>query len=187
MGIEKSKVSAEAIAAAQSRAQAAVANRGSGELDLSQITQTAPRGENEDEIPAMFYEPEQEMTDEEMKEADPDGYLSIPEQVMKEVSLATWPTPLAALKEAALVIAICLSTAFLVIQWDEFLRNFYTGLGFIPRPEDVMSGSENMVLPEGWTNGMNEADFMNFQDEVAKGASAAASSFKSAPTGFPEL
>jgi preprotein translocase subunit SecE len=165
LGIEKSKVTPEMIQAAQEQAKAQLNNGGSGVLDLSQISQTAPRGQDDD-TPAMFYEPSDDMSDEEMIEADPDGQMSIPDQFMKEMSEATWPTPTAAVKEVFLLVVIVLVTAGLIIGWDDFLRGFYTNLGFIPRPEDIQSGGENMVLPDGWTSNMSEDDFMNFQDEV---------------------
>lgn len=149
-------------------------------LDLSQITDTAPRGEDEN-IPAMFYEPENDMTEQEMIDADPDGQMKLPDQFLKEIKEATWPTPVAALKEVALLLFVVVFTAFLIIEWDVLLRETYTNFGFIPRAEDIAQGSENMVLPDGWTNGMSEDDFMNFQDEVGKAASTAGSA------AFPDL
>jgi preprotein translocase subunit SecE len=169
LGIEKSKVTQEMIQQAQEQAKAQLANGGSGILDLSQISSTSPRGKDDD-TPAMFYEPSDDMSDEEMIEADPDGQMSIPDQFMKEMSSATWPTAGAALKEVFLLIVIVCVTAGLIIYWDSFLRTFYTDLGFIPRAEDILSGGENMVLPDGWTNNMNEDDFMNFQNEVGSSA-----------------
>ena len=121
-----------------------------------------------------------------MEKADPDGQLGIAEQAMKEINAASWPTPTAALTRVALLIAIILGTAFAVVNWDNFLREFYTSLGFIPTPEDIMKGSENLALPDGWTNNMSEEDFMKFQDEVGTAASQAASSISSS-SGFPEL
>mmetsp|Transcript_118237 Transcript_118237/g.339197 ORF Transcript_118237/g.339197 Transcript_118237/m.339197 type:complete len:291 (-) Transcript_118237:268-1140(-) len=172
LGIEESKMSQEAIQAAQERAKAGMANQGAGQmLDLSQITQTAPRGKDDD-LPSFLYEPEDEMTEEEMKEADPDGQLSIPQWAAKELSATSWPTPLAALKEVIVLVATIALTAGIIIGWDNVLRNAYTEVGFIPRPEDIMQGAENLVLPEGWTNGMSEDDFMKFQDEVGKVASS---------------
>lgn len=187
LGIEKSKVSIEAIQAAQERAKAGVANQGESfqSLDLSQISQEAPRGED-NSMPAMLYDPAAEMTEEEMIEADPDGQLSFQDQVAKEISSATWPTPLAAFKEVGLLIAVVVLTASLIIGWDNFLRETYTNLGFIPKPEDIMKGSENMVLPDGWTNGMSEDDFMNFQDEVGKEGSKSPS-VSAIKNGYPEL
>lgn len=169
-------MSQEAIKAAEERAQAAVANQGTSQmLDLSQISQTAPRGKDDD-MPSFLYEPEEEMTEEEMKEADPDGQLSIPDWAVKELSATTWPTPLAALKEVIVLVTTIALTAAIIIGWDNVLRNTYTEIGFIPRPEDIMQGAENIVLPEGWTNGMSEDDFMKFQDEVGNAASAMPSS-----------
>lgn len=179
----------EFIQQAQEKAKEQVGNRGGGQalenmLDLTQISQTAPRGQD-DETPAMFYEPGAEMTDEEQKEADPDGQMSIPDQAMKEISLATWPTPFAAVKEVFLLVAIVLATSSIIIFWDNFLREFYTGLGFIPTPEEILSGSENLVLPDGWTSGMSEDDFMKFQDEVATTATTAKTAIGN--SGFPDL
>ncbi len=165
-------MSQDAIQAAQERAKASIANQSSGQmLDLSQITQTAPRGKDDD-MPSFLYEPEDEMTEEEMKEADPDGQLSIPDWAVKELSATSWPTPLAALKEVVVLVATIALTAGIIIGWDNVLRNAYTDAGFIPRPEDIMQGAENLVLPDGWTNGMSEDDFMKFQDEVGTAASS---------------
>ena len=145
-----------------------------GGLDLTQITSTeGPRGEGED-VPAMFYDPSKEMSEEEMKEADPDGQLSIPEQVVKEVSMSEWPTAFGALKEGILVVLLIVGTAALIVNWDAFLREAVMNIGIVPRPEDVMQGSENIALPDGWTNGMSEDDFMNFQDEVGTFSSSPA-------------
>jgi hypothetical protein len=164
LGIEKSTFSAEAIKQAEERAKKGIAD-GPNPLDLSQISSVGPNSEQDDK-PSMFYDVESEMSDEEMKEADPTGQLPIPEQVATEWKGATWPTVGAALKEVALLIAIAVFTGGLIVGWDNLLRDLYTSLDFIPRAEDIMNGSENMVLPEGWTNGMSEEDFMKFQDEV---------------------
>jgi len=190
LGIEEAKMSKEAIQAAQERAQQAAMSRGDGNsemgqmLDLTQISDTAPRGSDAEGILSFFDEPEDEMSEEEMKEADPTGQLSIQDWAMFELNETSWPTPLAALKEVVILVSAIAITALLIVNWDSFLRNTYTGLGIIPRPEDIMSGSENIVLPEGWTNGMNEDDFMKYQDEVGKVASAAKSAASSA---FPDL
>lgn len=154
------------------------------QLDLSQISQESPRGED-DNTPAMFYDPENEMSEEEKIEADPDGQLSLTDQAMKEINAASWPTPGAALREVGLLIFVVVFTAGLIINWDNFLRETYTHFGLIPSAEDIMKGAENLVLPDGWTNGMSEDDFMNFQDEVGK--TAASSSAPAITSGFPEL
>jgi hypothetical protein len=176
------------IQAAQERAKESVANRGQGGdiLDLSQISSTSPRGQD-DETPAMFYDPEKEMSEAEMLEADPDGEMSIQDQVMKEVSESTWPTAGAAFKEVFLLIFIVLATAFGVIQWDTFLRDTYTNLGFIPTKEELAQGTENLVLPEGWTNGMTEDDFMDYQDAVGSSASSASPSVTNLIPKLPAL
>mmetsp|Transcript_118688 Transcript_118688/g.332387 ORF Transcript_118688/g.332387 Transcript_118688/m.332387 type:complete len:303 (-) Transcript_118688:182-1090(-) len=191
LGIEESKLSKDAIKAAEARAQQAALNRGEGGgqlgqmLDLTQISNTAPRGNKDDEDMLSFFdEPEDEMSEEEMKEADPTGQLSLQEWALYELKETSWPTPLAALKEVLVLVSVIAFTATLIVQWDSFLRTMYTDLGMIPRPEDIMQGSENIVLPEGWTNGMSEDDFMKYQDEVGKVASSAVSAASSA---FPDL
>lgn len=149
-------------------------------LDLSQISQTAPRGR--DDLPSMLYDPEDEMSDEEMKEADPDGQLSIQEWATKELALTEWPTPVGALKEVLILVGSVVFTTLLVVYWDAFLRETYTNLGFLPRPEDIGQGTENLVLPDGWTDGMSEDDFMKYQDEVGKAASSISSAASDAFT-----
>lgn len=150
-------------------------------LDLSQITQTKPRGPDDDNIADIFYEPENEMSEEEMKEADPLGQKTLLEQAKAEIAETIWPTPFAALKEVAILVVAIAFTAGLIIGWDNVLRNFYTDIGLIPGPEDLKAGAENMVLPEGWTDGMSEDDFMKFRDEVGKAATAVKDS------AFPDL
>lgn len=187
LGIEKATMSIEAIKQAEERAKQGIANGPSDGLDLSQISRVGPSSEQDDK-PSMLYDPANDMTDEEMKEADPTGQLPIPDQVAIEWAGATWPTVGAALKEVALLVAIVGFTGGLIVGWDNFLRELYTNLNFIPRAEDIMNGSENMVLPEGWTNNMSEEDFMKYQDEVGKAASAAGESVKAGiKTAFPEL
>ena len=185
LGIERSKVSVEAIQAAQERAKQAVENKMSGatQLDLSQITSDGPRGEQDENIPTMFFEPEAEMSEEEMREADPDGQLSFIEQTMKEIKAATWPTPGAVIKEVVLLLVVGALSTVIIINWDNLLREFYTSVGLIPTEEQIMKGTENLVLPDGWTNGMSEDDFMNFREEMT----TSSPSVEQVKKGFPEL
>ena len=64
----------------------------------------------------------------------------------------------------------------LIIGWDNFLRETYTSVGILPKPEEMMSGSENLALPEGWLDGMSEDDVMNFQEERASSSSSSSPS-----------
>lgn len=185
MGIERSTVSVEAIQAAQERAKTAVENQMSGasQLDLTQISGEAPRGEEGENVPAMFFEPEAEMTEEEMIEADPDGQLNFIDQTMKEIKASTWPTPGAVIKEVFILLLVGALSTVILVNWDNFLRDFYTNMGMIPKSEEIMKGTENMVLPDGWTNGMSEEDFMNFREEQ----SSSSPSVDQLKQGFPEL
>ena len=155
-----------------------MANRGAADsfgLDLSQISTDGPSTE-QDNKPSMFFEPEAEMSEEDMKEADPLGYESIPAQVAFEWNEANWPTFGAALKEVVLLVAIVGLSGGLIIGWDNFLRETYTSVGILPKPEEMMSGSENLALPEGWLDGMSEDDVMNFQEERASSSSSSSPS-----------
>jgi hypothetical protein len=179
LGIEKSKVSAEAIAQAEARARAGVASRGGGgsdpyAIDLSQISSVGP-STLQDDRPTMFYEPEQEMSKEDMIEADPTSQLPIIEQAMTELSGATWPTLGAALKEVLLLTFAIFVTGGSIISWDNFLRDTYTKIGLIPSDEAIMQGAENIVLPEGWLNNMSEEDFMNYQKEIGSSSGKSSS------------
>jgi hypothetical protein len=178
LGIEKSKVSAEAIAQAEARARAGVASRGGGDpyaIDLSQISSVGP-STLQDDKPTMFYEPEQEMSKEDMIEADPTSQLPILEQAMTELSGATWPTLGAALREVLLTTFAIFVTGGSIIAWDNFLRDTYTKIGLIPTDEAIMQGAENIVLPEGWLNNMSEEDFMNYQKEIGSKSGGKSSS-----------
>lgn len=194
LGIKKSTVSEQTKKELEQRAKQRAANRLAGGgaaddntfggIDLSQISQTAPRGPD-DNVPSMFYEPEQDMTEEEMKEADPVGQLPIMDQLMDTLNTATWPKPAAAAKDVVILVTTVALSALLLVGWDGFLRDTYTNFQFIPKPEEVTQPKENLVLPDGWTDNMSEEDLLKFQDAAAAMGSAPSSA--PATNGFPDL
>ena len=108
LGLEKSKVSAEYIQRKQQEAMAAGSARAAAEssdifggIDLSQIrSEATPRSSSdsiwaydEGEVPGMFYEPEDDLSEEEQAESDPIGQKPIPEQVVHELQNTKWPSP----------------------------------------------------------------------------------------------
>lgn len=186
LGLEKSKITADAIKAAQERALQAVANRGNPDqfsqiLDLSQISDTK-RLPNGEEIPDMFFEPELEMTEEEIREADPLGEKSWLEQFTEVLKMSEFPTPGDAFKDLIILTVASFVSGFVILGSDYVLREAYTSVGLIPGPEEViMRDAENIALPEEWTNNMSEEDFMKYQDGVGRTSTSAAVKDASVP------
>lgn len=210
MGIEKSVVSEQAQRDMEERAKQRAANRRAGGpgvlggnddiddkkgtvfggVDLSQITTDLARGDTDDNLPSMFFEPESVMSEEEMMEADPVGTMSVVDQLKDTVDSATWPTPQSAVKDVLILISTVLLTTTLVLGWDGFLREAYTDIGIIPRQEETVNAiDQGLKVPESWTNNMSEEDLLNFQESQATSSPSAGSSqsSNSATNGFPDL
>lgn len=122
-------------------------------LDLSQITNDAPRGPDEN-LPAMMYDPAKDMTQEEMEQADPTGLLPWPEQISWVLSKSEFPSALNALGETILLVVTVTVTAVVITQWDEWMRQLAFDFKMVPRPEDVASSMEGMILPGDSVLGM---------------------------------
>jgi hypothetical protein len=178
LGIEKSKVSADYIAERE-RAAFAVGAAGASEdanrfggLDLSQIsTQVKPTTASQwdENVPSMFYDPEDDLTVEEREEVDPVMKKSILQQGLNELQNAKWPTLGSALREVAIMLVVIVVTAALVISWDKLLRYVYTSVGFIPSAEDLRnyaSRFDGLDLPPGWVNNMNDQDVASYSEQV---------------------
>lgn len=199
LGMEKSKVSADYIQKRQQQAVAAGSARAASEnndmfggLDLSQIrTEAAPSrssssvwADEDGEVPSMFYDPDEELAEEERAEVDPIGQKSIPEQFLHELQNVKWPDPGSALREVGLMIIIVAITAALIIGWDKLLREVYTDvLNFIPSKEDMANYAnrfDGLDLPAGWTEKMSEEDIASFADTVG-------SVSRSSGSGMPDL
>ena len=211
MGIEKSKVSADYIAkrqheamsagSAKAAAEAAGGDTMFGGLDLSQISTTRVPSkaatknglwlDKEDEMPSMFYDPEDELSMEERAEVDPIGQKSFVEQGLNELQNAKWPTPMAALREVALMIVIIALTGALIIGWDRVIRILYTDiLHFIPSKEDLanyMNRFDGLELPSGWTDNMNDDDVASFSEKISNTIPTTIDSGSSSTTTLPEL
>jgi hypothetical protein len=162
MGLEKAKLSKQIIQEANQRAKAGERVQG---LDLSQIRGNLPEG-----MPSVLYDPEDEMTDEEKKEVDPVGQMSIVQQFQNELTNAKWPQPMAALKEVAVMFVVVAVTGALIIFWDRFLRDTYTNIGLIPSSDAIKMRFDGLELPEGWTNMMSEDDIANLPQGIREGA-----------------
>lgn len=188
LGLEKSKISADYIQKKQQAAMAAGSARAASEngemfggLDLSKIRNEAPSrnsiwAEDNEEIPSMFFDPDEELTEEERAQVDPVGTKSIPDQFMYEMQQTTWPGPGNALREVGIMIVVVAISAVLIIEWDKLLRFFYTEiLHFIPSTEDMANYANRFAgldLPAGWTDNMNENDIASFSDVVGDAGGA---------------
>jgi len=122
-------------------------------LDLSQITSDAPRGPDEN-LPAMLYDPRKDMTQEEMEQADPTGLLPWQEQISWVLSKSEFPSALSAIGETVLLVVTVTVTALVITQWDELMRQVAFDFKMVPRPEEVASSMEGMIMPGDSVLGM---------------------------------
>lgn len=154
-------------------------------LDLSQISTFKPAsqqrasalwGSDEEELPSMFYDPEDELTEAQRAEIDPMIEKGMIEQALHELKSTKWPDPFSALREVGLMIVVVAVTGALIIGWDKVLRGVYTdGLHFIPSQQDLanyLQRFDGLDLPSGWTDNMNDADISAFTDNVSSNAKA---------------
>ena len=105
----------------------------------------------------LISDPEDELTDEQMKEIDKVGQMSIVDQVKEELNNTRFPSPDATLKQAGLMLVIFLVTAGVILKVDEFLRFQYTDWGFIPKSGEILDYSD-LTLPDGFTDQMTDID-----------------------------
>eukprot|EP01083_Nonionella_stella_P002835 8118_1 len=150
LDMNKSVATQEAIKAATQRAAAGEAAE-TPTVDLSKFSS----GLGED--------PEDELTDEQMKEIDKVGQMSIPDQVVEEFKNTRFPSPDATLKQAILMLVIFIVTAGVILNVDTFLRFQYTDWGFIPKSGEVLDYSD-LALPEGFTDQMTDIDLAGMED-----------------------
>jgi len=169
IGIEKSVVTAKIIEEANARAAAGQSVEG---LDLSQITgslQPPPSASDDEdafELPSMFYKPEEQLTEEQKMEVDKVSTMGLFEQAKDELKYVEWPDLISTIKEVGLVLLLSGVTGWLLINWDLFLRDSYTGFGWIPRPEDIGTQFEGLELPDGWTDMMSEDDLADLPSQA---------------------
>ena len=150
LDMNKSVATQEAIKAATQRAAAGEAAE-TPTVDLSKFSS----GLGED--------PEDELTDEQMRDIDKVGQMSIPDQVVEEFKNTRFPSPDATLKQAILMLVIFIVTAGVILNVDTFLRFQYTDWGFIPKSGEVLDYSD-LALPEGFTDQMTDIDLAGMED-----------------------
>lgn len=189
LGVEKSASTQQYIEEAKQRALNQQQNRQqpSG-LDLSQIStgdeKKAKDGKEEwdESLPNMMYDPADYLSKEEQAEADKVGQLPIWQQAVEEIKASKWPDFGTVVREVALMTAVVALTGVIIINWDSTLRDLYTGLGMIPTPDDIPGQMDDLSLPEGFTNNMNEDDLAKITQEMNKAGKEAGLSSKSLET-----
>ena len=175
MGVEKSAEAQQFFEEAKQRAVERIQNQQQNNLDLSQISTGEEKGSKgakwDENLPTMMYDPADYLTAEEQAEADQVGQLPLWEQFLVEMKASTWPDFGAVLQRLALLTAIIGLSGALIINFDAALRDIYTGLGMIPRPEDIpgqLQDLPDLGLPQGFTNNMNEDDLAKITEEMNK-------------------
>jgi len=143
MNIEKSVATAEAIKQAELRAK----NRAAApdpSLDMSVFEKR------------LLSNPEDELTDEEMAEIDPVGQENFFQQAFSEISQTAFPGPIDVAKTVGFMAIIFCVSAFIILKSDEFLRELYINLGFIPAPGTEFDYDKTLTLPKDWDKDLND-------------------------------
>lgn len=137
-------------------------------LDLSQITNEKPTGPNED-LPAFMYDPADDMTEEEIIEADPKGQLPWYEQGWDVIKNLKTPPFSQAIVDLLILVVTIVFTAGTIYTWDNFMREGAFHYELVPRPEDTMKALSDgdIVLPPE-RGPLTGADMLNQLKESTK-------------------
>lgn len=180
LGIEKSKVSADYIQSRQEKAVQAGAQQDRedqagntfGGVDLSKISNdgSGTTTQWDEDMPTMFFDPDEQLSEDEQKEVDPVMTKNVMEQGLNELTNAKWPTIGAAGREVVLMAAVVAFSGVLIIGADTLLRTLYTDvLKFIPSADELANYAQRfdgLDLPSGWMDNMSENDMASLTDQV---------------------
>jgi hypothetical protein len=121
-------------------------------LDLSQISSDRPIAEGADgALTSMFYEPEDFMTEEQMKEADPLGEKPYWDQFWDVLSRSEFPTFWeATVQVLQLILLIVLSASFTAAS-DRVLKYLYVEAGALKSDQQIQAGYRMRLEQEGLT------------------------------------
>lgn len=131
------QASTGALEEAEKRASMRNAKGSFGGLDLSQVSDGGY------EKLSINYEPEDDMTEEEMRTADPLGFQPWSEQYSYELQESTFPNVSATLSKVALLIVLGVGTGTLIITTDKLVRQFYVDSGLLPSPADIQRAQDS--------------------------------------------
>ena len=137
-------------------------------LDLSQISDAPMKSSKDDNLPAFMYEPENDLTEEQMREADPIGYLPLVEQALVTLKKATFPTFVEATMQVITLVAAILFSVSLFYGYDYAIRLGYQKVGVIPTEEQMERTAEKRAVERAGK--ADEKDMMkglkNFQEDI---------------------
>lgn len=153
LGMEESVVSKQAIEAMKARAaQRAGAGPLADMVDLSQVTYGS---EEKKSVLSIDYNPEDDLTDEQMERADPVGQLNIFEQLSTELKEILFPDVQTILFKVVLLVVLAVTSSTLILTTDHYVRELYEYFGILPTVEDIQAASENSMrlAQELTTNG----------------------------------
>jgi hypothetical protein len=137
-------------------------------LDLSKISDAPGKSSKDDDLPAFMYEPEKDLTEEQMKEADPVGELPFIEQQLVTLKKASFPSFFEATLEVATLIAAILFSVSLFYGYDKAIRIGYQKVGVLPTQEMIVKEQARRAAERA--SKADEKDLMkglkNFQEDV---------------------
>ena len=137
-------------------------------LDLSKISDAPGRTSRDDDLPAFMYDPENDLTDEQMREADPTGELPFFEQQLTVLKKSSFPTFFEATVQVFTLIASIVFSVSLFYGYDKAVRLGYQKAGVLPTEE--MVEKEKIRRAEKRAQKADEKDLMkglkNFQEDV---------------------
>jgi len=99
-------------------------------LDLSKISEGI-------ENLAINFDPEDQLSEEEKREADELGFKPFYEQMLYELGQSTFPDPFNVVLKIILILFLGASTAFTIIKTDSSVMDFYIAQGLLPSSQDV--------------------------------------------------
>lgn len=140
LGMQTSEVNKEAMKAFEQRAKANRGNQKSlfDQLDLDQIDyDTSGLPKKKEQGLSIDYDPEKELTDDEMASADPAGQEGLIEACKEEVKGIKFPTLQSVFGRMAVLIATGILSAAFIISLDGFIKNEFTELGVLPTVDDI--------------------------------------------------
>lgn len=150
-GFEKSLATKQAIEEATRRAMA-------GQKPATPDTMLDLSGFGE-----KFEDGTDELTAEEQAEIDKIANMPLLDQLKEEFANTRFPSMATVLQTAGLMALIFAVSATFILKGDAVIREFYTNLGMIPRPDEVYDFSD-LELPDGF---MEQANLEGNALEVA--------------------
>lgn len=112
-------------------------------VDLSQVTYDSPLSSKNKNLLSIEYNPEDELTDEQMARVDPLSAEPIWTQMLEELKTVVFPDLATALGKVVLLIVLGAGSAVLILSADSLIRQLYESNGILPTIADIEAAKEN--------------------------------------------